>query len=454
MKTFGWICIVLGALSFIGAASAGHSVSGPVFWLALGIALVYFGNQKKEEKKKNEASSTQKPQQPVRVDPKPVQVAEPVKQKSYWENYKDSNPAMAKEIEGLLSIDMSNLSDKDAMEKIQMLDRFSKSLNCSIYQIKITYLKEMEKFPARLIPQMIETTKKEMENEINLFHISENNTCSALMIEWLKERQQNAPKDESYWEAWARENPEKAKAMEILTKQNFAEMKDEDVIQTIESFKRAAETNGLEDWNQIKDLFHNKFADLTKDLCEEEILVMLDHLISEEVEHTKVYPSNTITHYFKIWFEESLKEKESSSLTPEETFRKEYKGKLINKIGSNAFIPLFCEGYDSPIAHEIMYLMYQHLRNGELKAEAERQGLWNKYMQIIVNETEKVTERYCHASLQECIEYYNFPDKKVVTRDRCPNCGSRRVTDDFDFGLECMDCGSTWNAPLGKRLYL
>ena len=39
MKTFGWICIVLGALSFIGAASAGHSVFGPVFWLALGIAL-------------------------------------------------------------------------------------------------------------------------------------------------------------------------------------------------------------------------------------------------------------------------------------------------------------------------------------------------------------------------------------------------------------------------------
>ena len=121
---------------------------------------------------------------------------------------------------------------------------------------------------------------------------------------------------------------------------------------------------------------------------------------------------------------------------------------------SNAVIPLFCEVYDSPRAHEIIHLMYQHLRNGELKAEAERQGLWNKYMQIIVNETEKVTERYCHASLQECIEYYNFPDKKVVTRDRCPNCGSRRVTDDFDFGLECMDCGSTWNAPLGKRLYL
>ena len=454
MKTFGWICVVLGALSFIGAASAGHSVFGPVFWLALGIALVYYGNQKEEEKKKNEIASTPKPQQPVRVESKPVQVAEPVKQKSYWENYKDTNPNKAKEIEGLLSIDMSKLSDKDAKEKIQMLDRFSKSLNCSIHQMKITYLKEMEKFPARLIPQMIETTKKEMVNEVNMFHISEDNTCSALMIEWLKEQQQNAPKDESYWEAWARENPEKAKAMETLTKQNFAEMEDKDVKQTIDSFIRMAETNGLQDWSQIKDIFHKKFKDLTKELCEEEILVLLDHLISEEVQQTKAYPTNTITHYFKLWFEERKKEKESSTLTPEETFRKEYKGKLINKIGNNAFIPLFCEGYDSPIAHEIMYLMYQYLRNEELKAEAEKQGLWNKYMQIIVDETEKVIERYCHASLQECIEYYNFPDKKVVTRDRCPNCGSRRVTDDLDFGLECMDCGSTWNAPLGKRLYL
>ena len=452
MKTFGWICIVLGALSFIGAASAGHSVFGPVFWLALGIALVYFGNQKEEEKKKNDATSTLNPQQHTKFEPKPVQVEESVKQKTYWENYKDSNPNKAKNIEDLLSIDMSKLSDRDTSEKIQMLDRFSKSLNCSIPQMKATYLKEIEKFPARLIPQMIETTKKEMANEVNMFHISESNTCSALMIEWLRERLQNSPQHDSYWETWKRQNPEKSKALEFLTKKNFAEMEDEDVIQTIESFKRMAEANGLQDWTQIKDIFHNKFKDLTKDLCEEEILVLLDHLISEEVQNTKAYPSNTITHFFKLWFEESLKEKESSTLTPEETFRKEYKGKLINKIGNNAYIPLFCEGYDSPIAHEIMYLMYQYLRNEELKAEAEKQGLWNKYMHIIIDETEKVTERYCHASLQECIEYYNFPDKKVVTRDRCPNCGSRRVTDDY--GLECMDCGSTWNAPLGKRLYL
>ena len=62
MKTFGWICVVLGALSFIGAASAGHSVFGPAFWLALGIALIYFGNQKEEEKKKKRSSINLKTQ--------------------------------------------------------------------------------------------------------------------------------------------------------------------------------------------------------------------------------------------------------------------------------------------------------------------------------------------------------------------------------------------------------
>ena len=56
-----------------------------------------------------------------------------------------------------------------------------------------------------------------------------------------------------------------------------------------------------------------------------------------------------------------------------------------------------------PIAHELMYIMYQHLRNAELKAEAEKQGLWNKYMQIIVEETEKVTKKYCHVFLQESV---------------------------------------------------
>ena len=50
MKIAGWICIVLGVLAFIGAASAGHSVFGPLFWLGLGITLVVLANRKKDNK--------------------------------------------------------------------------------------------------------------------------------------------------------------------------------------------------------------------------------------------------------------------------------------------------------------------------------------------------------------------------------------------------------------------
>lgn len=51
MKIAGWILIVLGGLSMVGAASAGHSVFGPIFWLGLGIALLYFANHKKNNDK-------------------------------------------------------------------------------------------------------------------------------------------------------------------------------------------------------------------------------------------------------------------------------------------------------------------------------------------------------------------------------------------------------------------
>ena len=47
MKIAGWILIVLGGLTMVGAASAGHSAFGPLFWLGVGITLLYFANRKK-----------------------------------------------------------------------------------------------------------------------------------------------------------------------------------------------------------------------------------------------------------------------------------------------------------------------------------------------------------------------------------------------------------------------
>ena len=48
MKTFGWVLIILGALSFLGAASKGHDVFGPCFCIGLGGLIVYLKREKEE----------------------------------------------------------------------------------------------------------------------------------------------------------------------------------------------------------------------------------------------------------------------------------------------------------------------------------------------------------------------------------------------------------------------
>ena len=55
MKVVGWIFVVYGALSLIGAAAAGNSAFGPLFWIGLGIALVVIRNRKQnnDENKEN-----------------------------------------------------------------------------------------------------------------------------------------------------------------------------------------------------------------------------------------------------------------------------------------------------------------------------------------------------------------------------------------------------------------
>lgn len=46
MKVIGWIILVLGVLSFTGAAIASHSVFGPCFFIALGALLIHKSNEK------------------------------------------------------------------------------------------------------------------------------------------------------------------------------------------------------------------------------------------------------------------------------------------------------------------------------------------------------------------------------------------------------------------------
>ena len=50
MRTAGWVFIVIGALAFLGAASKGNSVFGPLFWIGIGGVLLYLKREREENK--------------------------------------------------------------------------------------------------------------------------------------------------------------------------------------------------------------------------------------------------------------------------------------------------------------------------------------------------------------------------------------------------------------------
>ena len=78
MKGFGKFCIWLGSISLIGALIGGHSAFGPLFWIALGIAVLFIAKQKEDVNRKVDNQSTSlsapvsqpanKPQQQARIE--------------------------------------------------------------------------------------------------------------------------------------------------------------------------------------------------------------------------------------------------------------------------------------------------------------------------------------------------------------------------------------------------
>jgi hypothetical protein len=61
MKTAGWIFVVIGALAFLGAASKGDSVFGPLFWIGIGIVLLYLKREREENNKEKTVTEATTP---------------------------------------------------------------------------------------------------------------------------------------------------------------------------------------------------------------------------------------------------------------------------------------------------------------------------------------------------------------------------------------------------------
>ena len=180
MKFFGWINIIIGALTLMGELDKRHpDVGMSLFMIVLGVIILIIIYRK--ENKGNMVFEEVKPTPPN------SNTTGKSKQTTYWESYRMQHPNKAQEIENVLDIDMSALTDQDCQEKIQMVERFSQSLNSSIVELKSTFLQEIGKYPTRILPKMIESTQRQISHEADMFHIKEENTSSCLMTKWLCE---------------------------------------------------------------------------------------------------------------------------------------------------------------------------------------------------------------------------------------------------------------------------
>lgn len=183
MKTFGWICLILGVLSFIGAGLAGNSIFGPCFWIALGITLIYFAKEKEktsQSKQTNNGANNQHEKENVVINvnniPNP---------KTYWEKYKISKPNNAVEIESL-GVCLANLSDEDAKERIFSLETTARDSRCSIRELKQKVFEHINSnYKEEEFLYLMEVYGKSAIDEAKKYNIKLENTFPIIVGEWI-----------------------------------------------------------------------------------------------------------------------------------------------------------------------------------------------------------------------------------------------------------------------------
>ena len=87
---------------------------------------------------------------------------------------------------------MAMQSDKDAQELVSSMERWARNIGCDIQEIKTEYLKSFKSaFDNEDTKDILEHLKKvKYTEEANHFHISQSNTCTYFMIQWLTEDMQ------------------------------------------------------------------------------------------------------------------------------------------------------------------------------------------------------------------------------------------------------------------------
>lgn len=187
MKKIGTILLVIAALSLLGALfstgrdadTAGGRFMGALILGSIGFLLCNLGNKNENTKSENSYRTTNQ-----------NQVSAP--QESFWQRYKRLNPTKACAIESITGRNMAMQSDKDAQELVSSMERWARNIGCDIQEIKTEYLKSFNSaFDNKDTKDILEHLKKvKYTEEANHFHISQSNTCTYFMIQWLTEDMQ------------------------------------------------------------------------------------------------------------------------------------------------------------------------------------------------------------------------------------------------------------------------
>lgn len=107
---------------------------------------------------------------------------------TFWENYKMKNLSIAFDIEELTGINFSTLSDKDAKEKVESLERWSKNTHVRIARLKDNFIEtSTQNFSIDELKEGLDYMPQKQIEEANVFNISKQNTIQYWMIKWLKE---------------------------------------------------------------------------------------------------------------------------------------------------------------------------------------------------------------------------------------------------------------------------
>lgn len=264
---------------------------------------------------------------------------------SVWDDFKQKNPVDAAAIKDYYDDDMSSLSDKDALDRIQSIKRLCRNMECTIPELRNTFMKELDKYPIRLLPKQIEITKEQIPEEMHTYLITESkNTSSALLISWIKQRIASqsgnniasifntvAEPDNiietpvTYWEKYQIDNPEKAREIMSLDIISFKDVSDDDAREKIKAIELTAMESNCS-ISELKDTIKKSFE--RTNVKEEEIIQLIerfDKLIAKEAEEYNIKKENTFNMVIQKWVMDRVEEieKKYSSLPPRSKKRPE-----------------------------------------------------------------------------------------------------------------------------------